>query len=50
MFVINIIVILVRCLFYGCTLPFCRTFYISILGEFVYKLPLKSNAEIVFFL
>ena len=49
MFVINIIVILDKCLFYGCTLPFCWTFYISILGEYIYKLPLKSNAGIVVF-
>ena len=38
MFVINIIVILDKCLFYGFTLPFCWTFYISILGEFNYCL------------
>ena len=48
-FVINIIVILDKCLLWGCTLPFCWTFYISILGEFIYKLQLKSNAEIVVF-
>ena len=49
MFVINIIVILDKCLFYGCTLPFCWIFYVSILGEYIYKLPLKSNAGIVVF-
>ena len=31
----------------SCTLPFCWTFYVSILDEFIYKVPLKSNAEIV---
>ena len=50
MFVINIIVILDKCLFCGCTLCFRWSFYISILGEFMYKLQLKGNVEtIVFF-
>ena len=48
-FVINIIVILDKCLFCGCTLCFCWSFYISILDEFMYKLQLKSNAEIIVF-
>ena len=26
---------------------YCWTFYVSILEEFIYKVPLKSNAEIV---
>ena len=38
-------VILDKCLFYGCTLPFCWTFYVSILDVFIYKVLLKSIAR-----
>ena len=47
--VINIVIIVIlnKCLFHGCTLPLCWTVYVSFLGEFIYKVSLKCNAEIV---
>ena len=48
MFFINIIVVLDKCSFYGWRFPICCTFYISILGEFIYNCRWRAMRKLLF--